>query len=102
MRGARSSRFGVVPAFIRLLQSISGAQKRERVRFGGVRSALHLANALLDGSTGDRTIRADVIGIVLTHLPEYRPAYFHRCVEEFALHSPGTVVSRTALDCRDH
>src|SRR5438034_6381773 len=81
MRGTRFS--WVVEAFMLLLQSISDAQQRERMRLGRTSSvALRLFDTLLYGKTGDGTIGADVIGIVLSHLPKYRPPYLHRGLEE--------------------
>src|SRR5438552_10740342 len=69
-------------------------------RTAGVRVTTRgLVDALHDRAAGDRAVGADVVRSILRHLPEYRSADLHRRRIELALHAPGTVVTRTALDC---
>src|SRR6266545_6657951 len=57
-----------------------------------------LFDALHDRAAGDWAVGADVVRSVLRHLPEYRPADLHRRRIELALHAPGAIVARAALD----
>ena len=52
--------------------------------------------SLLDMATGDRAIGADVLRIMLSHLPEHGPADFHGIGKVFAFYAPGAVVPGAA------
>src|SRR5262245_13835561 len=88
----------MVALFLSFLQTVGDAEQGQGVRLARPALALSLRDPLLDGPTGDRAIRADVVRIVLSHLPEDRPADLHRRIVELALDAPGPVVARAALD----
>src|SRR5256885_3436234 len=66
-------------------------------------SCPRLAHALLYVARGYRTVRADVVGLVAGHLPEYRPSDLHGVFVVLGFDAPGPVVAGATLhgvECR--
>src|SRR6266849_3724331 len=78
-------------------QAIRDPQQRQRMRLACMRWRLALLDSLQDRAAGDRTVGTDVIGLVLSHLPEHWPADFHRCIEMLCLDAPRAVMPRASL-----
>src|SRR3989304_9381029 len=76
------------------LQAIGDTQQRERML---PCRPIH-AHALLDVSSRNRAVRADVVWVTRGHLLEYRTTDLHRVLVILALDAPGAVVPGTTLD----
>src|SRR6266567_8959381 len=81
-----------------LLYSVGHPQQRKGMLLPAVMRAVALIDALKDCTPRDGTVRADVIGIGLSHLAKDGPSDFHRRGEVLGLDAPGAVVPRAALD----
>src|SRR4051812_47699354 len=82
----------------RSLQAVCPAKQGEGMRFLGFGFGMALMNPLHDMPSGDRAVRAYVVGTRLAHLAKHRTADLHRVGEELLLHAPGAVVPGAALD----
>src|SRR5213594_3927208 len=56
-----------------------------------------LAHSLLYVARGDRAVRADVVGLVASHLPEHRPPDLHGVLVVLGFDAPGSVVAGATL-----
>src|SRR5450755_2091359 len=87
------------------IDAVRDPQQRQRMRLERVRCRTALRGALLDTlkdrASGDGTVGADVIRLVLSHQTEDRLADLHRRCVVLGLHAPRAVMSCAPLDSRD-